>query len=484
VNVSALDSCAIMRYNETSANVPVTYVSALNVTKTADTAGPVALGNTINYTITVCNIGDLNLTDVLVNDSLLGPVNLGTLAPGACNWTAGNYTVTADDACTGWINNTVNVSALDSCAIMRYNETSASVTTTYNASLNVTKTADTAGPVAPGGTINYTITVCNTGNVKVTNVTVNDPKLGIVNVSLDTLGPGNCTSMERNYTVNETDCTTGWINNTATVIGTDNCGKNITAATPASWNVMVKCEYCIAGYKVNQSSGLGLANWTINVKNSTGEIIANTTTEETGYWQVCGLTRGNYTVCEVLQSGWAIVDPTSGCYENVSLGVANITDLNFTNCECNGSISNYVWLDENQNGIQDVGESGIAGVTVNLYQYESPETLIGTTVTNGVGYYIFDKLCAGNYSLEFILPPGYAFTQPNQGADDEQDSDVDPSTWSTGVFTLGAGENNTTIDAGLYLFLQVPAITPPGIVALIGLLSLIATCTMIRKKKR
>jgi len=285
--------------------------------------------------------------------------------------------------------------------------------------------------------------------------------------------------MTHNVTLD--DCT-GWINNTAQVTGTDSCGKNVTAA-PASWNLTVECGNCVAGYKLNASSGMGLANWTITVKNSTGAIVATTTTDETGYWIVCGLAPGNYTACEVLPPGWVAVAPASGCH-NITLNDTDWTNVNFTNREeCNGSISDYVWLDTNQNGIQDGNESGLAGVTVRLYRHEDGNvTLIGTRVTNGIGYYLFDKLCAGNYSLQFIPPAGYAFTQQNLG-NDEQDSDADPETGRTAVFYLGSGEINITIDAGLYLFEQVPALTPSGLIALIGLLSIIATSTLVRKRR-
>jgi uncharacterized repeat protein (TIGR01451 family) len=460
-----------------SANVSVTYVSALNVTKTA-AAGPYSPGDIISYNITVCNIGNMNLTNVTVNDTLLGLTDhdIGMLEPGNCSSVERNYTVSAEDACRGWIKNTVNVSALDTCGITRYNETSENVTTTYNASLNVTKTADTVGPVAPGDTINYTITVCNTGNVTISNVTINDSLFGTISNS--SLSKGECWILNRTHNVTQADCI-GWINNTAQVNGTDFCGKDVTA-TLASRNIKVECERCIAGYKLNKS-GFGLANWTINVKNSTGEIVAKNTTDDTGYWQICDLTPGNYTVCEELRSGWTILAPTSGCYENVSLEAVNIKDLNFTNCPCNGSISNCVWLDTNQNGIQDPGEAGLGGVTVNLYRYESPETLYGTTVTDGTGYYIFDKLCAGNYSLEFIPPPGYVFSPKNQG-NSTQDSNVDPATWRTDVFYLGTGEFDTTIDAGLYPFEQVPAFTPSGLIALVSLLATIATLSVRRKR--
>lgn len=96
-----------------------------------------------------------------------------------------------------------------------------------------------------------------------------------------------------------------------------------------------------------------------------------------------------------------------------------------------------------------------------LYQHEGGNvTLLSTRVTDGNGFYSFNKLCAGNYSLKFIPPPGYVFTLKNQG-DPDEDSDVDPTTGRTDKFYLGYGEYNPTIDAGLYYspLEQVPVFT-------------------------
>ena len=52
-------------------------------------------------------------------------------------------------------------------------------------------------------------------------------------------------------------------------------------------------------------------------------------------------------------------------------------------------IGNYVWLDEDQNGIQDTDENSISGVTVNLYDLSG--TLLSSTITNSNGFYYFDE---------------------------------------------------------------------------------------------
>ncbi len=113
------------------------------------------------------------------------------------------------------------------------------------------------------------------------------------------------------------------------------------------------------------------------------------------------------------------------------------------------SLGDTVWIDENQNGIQDADEPGFPEVTVNLYNCE--DVLIATTMTDANGFYLFDNLIPGDYYVEFIEPEGYDFTMQDQGTDDMVDSDADPSTGMTTCTTLDSGENDMSWDAGLYL---------------------------------
>ncbi len=113
------------------------------------------------------------------------------------------------------------------------------------------------------------------------------------------------------------------------------------------------------------------------------------------------------------------------------------------------ALGDYVWYDENVNGIQDEGEIGVPGVTVNLYDCFG--TLLATTTTDINGYYLFSDLMPGDYNVEFILPEGYAFSPQDQGMDDALDSDADPATGIAICTTLDAGETDLTWDAGIYI---------------------------------
>ncbi|WP_424098361.1 choice-of-anchor E domain-containing protein [Moorena producens] len=113
------------------------------------------------------------------------------------------------------------------------------------------------------------------------------------------------------------------------------------------------------------------------------------------------------------------------------------------------SVGDKVWEDLNGDGIQDAGEPGIANALVNIYK--SDNTFVDATFTDSNGNYSFSDLDPGDYIIEFTSPAvGYNFTNQDAG-DDTLDSDADSATGRTATFTLAAGDNNTSIDAGLTL---------------------------------
>jgi hypothetical protein len=108
-------------------------------------------------------------------------------------------------------------------------------------------------------------------------------------------------------------------------------------------------------------------------------------------------------------------------------------------------LGDLVWNDLNADGIQDAGESGLAGVTVNLLN--DAGTPIGATVTDGIGDFVFSGLTDGaQYELEFVLPAGYTFSPLNAGGA-LVDSDAILATGRTGLITLTSDDYSW--DAGM-----------------------------------
>lgn len=110
------------------------------------------------------------------------------------------------------------------------------------------------------------------------------------------------------------------------------------------------------------------------------------------------------------------------------------------------TIGDKVWEDDGD-GIQEVGEPGVADVAVTLFTSTGPQ--VDQTMTDIDGKYGFVDVSAGNYYLHFTLPDGYSFTRQSQGSDPGLDSDVDVGTGQTAVFTWNGTETDLTRDAGL-----------------------------------
>ena len=103
------------------------------------------------------------------------------------------------------------------------------------------------------------------------------------------------------------------------------------------------------------------------------------------------------------------------------------------------SISGTVFVDDNENGIQDVGEAGIAGVEVTLIGEDINGNAVELTVlTDANGNYTFDGLVAGTYSVFQVQPEGFD--------DGVATSDVAGSIGSNQLnnIVLGFGDNFTS----------------------------------------
>ena len=114
------------------------------------------------------------------------------------------------------------------------------------------------------------------------------------------------------------------------------------------------------------------------------------------------------------------------------------------------SVSGYIWKDDNRNGIFDEDVSK-GEKNLDVYLYDSDNNLIGTYLTEdnpNKGYYEFTNLPAGDYYIIFELKANWSYTYQDAGSDDSIDSDADPFTGRTDVFSLAIGEDKTRVDCG------------------------------------
>lgn len=83
--------------------------------------------------------------------------------------------------------------------------------------------------------------------------------------------------------------------------------------------------------------------------------------------------------------------------ETVDLGPGqDLLDADFGYQPPPASVRGRVWYDNDGDGVQDGGEPGIAGVTVNLT--DCADVFVPTDVTGAAGLYLFDGLVPATYS--------------------------------------------------------------------------------------
>jgi hypothetical protein len=138
-----------------------------------------------------------------------------------------------------------------------------------------------------------------------------------------------------------------------------------------------------------------------------------------------------------------------------------------------GVIGDFVWYDgwcNESNGVQDLGETGLAGVKVSLYDHGG-DTSIRDTTTDANGYYYFDWLKPGCYDIVIDPPTGLNEVTPNAGPDDV-DSDVINNRIDN-VCLTSDNMVDLTNDFGYCETYPVPALTPFGLMVMAGLLGII-----------
>ena len=223
----------------------------------AENQAAAAVGNTIAWSYVVTNTGNVPLTDVTVNDPEGGtitcvPTLLAVGESANCTGDA-THTVTYDDLGTGSVSNGATASATAPVTSASVNATE-SVATITTVAVSPALSIVTSGTVTPaenqaaaavGNTIAWSYLVTNTGNVPLTDVTVNDPEGGTITCVPTTLAVGesaNCTGTAT-HTVTLADLGTGSVSNGATASATPPFGAaaiestesvaTITTAVPA-----------------------------------------------------------------------------------------------------------------------------------------------------------------------------------------------------------------------------------------------------------
>lgn len=198
---------------------------------------------------------------------------------------------------------------------------------------------------------------------------------------------------------------------------------------------------------VTSGSGSPVTGVTVNLSavggtTSVASVVTNGSGQGTFNYQSSG---ADITVTGTVSGpdDYVIIDPPGGADQLVgtSGGSTNFTDNDIASI-AKYAVGDYVWYDDNKDGIQDSGEDPVNDATVTLF--DDADNQVATTTTDVNGHYVFDNLDGGDYYIVFSdLPSGFAITTQDVSAGtDANDSNPDQSTGETPVFTLAVSNTN------------------------------------------
>jgi protocatechuate 3,4-dioxygenase beta subunit len=206
----------------------------------------------------------------------------------------------------------------------------------------------------------------------------------------------------------------------------------------------------------------GLPGVAVDLYTAGGNLVGNTVTDQQGNYSFENLSPGNYYLIFSTLTGYAFspqntsvgseldsdAEPTNGRSADFYLIVGQSDRSHDAGMFRLASVGDRVWEDMNANGLQDVGESGLPGVSVALYTGEG--NLVSSIMTDSQGFYSFNNLMPGSYYFVYSLPDGYIFSPQNPSGGEELDSDADRANGKSVPFTLTLGQVDKSHDAGMF----------------------------------
>jgi LPXTG-motif cell wall-anchored protein len=272
---------------------------------------------------------------------------------------------------------------------------------------------------------------------------------------LDILLPGDSVDCTATYEISQTDIEAGRVNNCALATGMtgDDFEDDIDASvsdeacfeTPVPQTPSINIEKSTNGHDADTPPGPPITvgervGWKYVVTNDGNVALSDVTVTDDVLGDVCligDLGVGASDSCEL--TGEAVVGDYAN--EGTATGIHGeqtiVTDTDMSHyfgqtIAASAQIGDTVWNDENQNGVQDNGEKGIAGATVKL---TNPDNTTVEVATNSNGLYLFAALEPGTYTVEVILssiPPP---------------ADGENKLTTAGSFTIQLAEARSYLDA-------------------------------------
>ncbi len=250
----------------------------------------------------------------------------------------------------------------------------------------------------------------------------------------------------------DADRTTGFTVPTVLISGENDPTWDAGLYEPASLGDFVWDD--LNGDGIQDAGEPGIPGVTVRLYDGNTNLLDTTLTDGLGAYAFTDLIPGDYFVEFVRPAGYQFTSANEGADDALDSDADPLTGRTQITTLISGendptwdagfyrpaSLGDYVWLDENWDGIQDPGEAGIPNVTVELL--DSGMTVIATTVTDLNGLYLFTDLPPGDYTVRVdtsTLAPELAANQTY-----DLDGTLDHQT----TVGLTSGEQNLNLDFG------------------------------------
>ncbi|ELI5460620.1 fibrinogen-binding adhesin SdrG C-terminal domain-containing protein [Staphylococcus pseudintermedius] len=199
----------------------------------------------------------------------------------------------------------------------------------------------------------------------------------------------------------------------------------------------------------------GLEGVLVTLKTADGVILNTTTSDANGHYQFTNVQKGKYIVEFTTPEGYEATSKhttanSDGLIANIDVtqddmsidaGFFPLENWNPQPKDETYTIGDFVWRDEDHNGVQNDGEHGLEGVLVTLKTADG--VVLNTTTSDANGHYQFTNVQKGKYIVEFTTPEGYEATSKHTTANTEKDSDGL-------IANIDVTQDDMSIDAGFF----------------------------------
>ncbi len=203
----------------------------------------------------------------------------------------------------------------------------------------------------------------------------------------------------------------------------------------------------------------GVQGVAVTLRDAHNAVLAATTTDSDGSYAFSGLRAQTYSVTVAPPQGATATFDLDGVatpnVASVPLAIGqDRADANFGYhlyvAPPLGSIGDLVWVDSNNNGVQDGSESGLTNAVVTLRN--GLNAVVGTATTDATGRYSFASLPADTYTVTVVPPANFFPTFDVDGI-------ISPN---TATLTLPSGANRTDVDFGYVYIAPAPSVATIG----------------------